>query len=112
MNASMADYDNDGKLDIYVTNIRSEEAWYAEWPTVGRYMLNSWRQGVWVTDMPLYFQIFRQSGIQFHQSLPGDGVRQQPVSATRGDGNFRRHHGKEQRQSHRLVLGRQLCRLR
>src|SRR5580698_374897 len=65
MNASMADYDNDGKLDIYVTNIRSEEAWYAEWPTVGRYMINSWRQGVWVTDMPLYMQIFRQSGFNF-----------------------------------------------
>jgi hypothetical protein len=26
-------YDNDGKLDIYSTNIRSE-AWYAEMPTV------------------------------------------------------------------------------
>ena len=24
MNASMADYDNDGKLDIYSTNIRSD----------------------------------------------------------------------------------------
>jgi hypothetical protein len=65
MNASMGDYDNDGKLDIYVTNIRSDEGWYAEWPTVGRYMINSWRQGVWITDMPLYMQIFRQSGMNF-----------------------------------------------
>jgi len=65
MNASMGDYDNDGKLDIYVTNIRSDEGWYAEWPTVARYMINSWRQGVWVTDMPLYMQIFRQSGFDF-----------------------------------------------
>lgn len=65
MSANMADYDNDGKMDIYCTNIRSEEAWYAEWPTVARYMINCWRQGVWMTDMPLYFQIFQQSGTDF-----------------------------------------------
>ena len=65
MSASLADYDNDGKLDIYGTNIRSEHAWYAELPTVGRYMLNCWRQGVWKTDMPLYWQIFKQSGFGF-----------------------------------------------
>ena len=60
MSASFADYDNDGKLDIYCTNIRSEHAWFAELPTVNRYMINSWRQWRSVaTDMPLYFQIFR-----------------------------------------------------
>jgi len=41
MSASIADYDNDGKLDLYCTNIRSEHAWYASEPTVARYMLNS-----------------------------------------------------------------------
>ena len=56
------DCDNDGKLDIYSTNIRSEDAWYAQPPTVNRYMLNSWRQGVWKTDMPLYWEVFKQSG--------------------------------------------------
>ena len=87
MNASMADYDNDGKLDIYVTNIRSEDAWYAEWPTVGRYMINSWRQGVWATDMPLYLQIFRQSGLNFvkvfQQMASGNNLLR-----NRGDGTF------------------------
>jgi len=87
MNASMADYDNDGKLDIYCTNIRSDEAWYAEAPTVMRYMADSWRQGVWKTDMPLYWQIFRQSGMNFV------GVFQQMASGNtllrnRGDGMF------------------------
>jgi hypothetical protein len=87
MSASFADYDNDGKLDIYAANIRSEHAWYAESPTVNRYMLNSWRQGVWKTDMPLYLQIFRQSGFQF------DEVFQQMASGNtllrnRGDGTF------------------------
>jgi ASPIC and UnbV/FG-GAP-like repeat len=87
MSASFADYDNDGKLDIYCTNIRSEHAWYAEAPTVNRYMVNSWRQGVWKTDMPLYFQVFRQSGLNFVK------VYQQMASGNtllrnKGDGTF------------------------
>ena len=87
MNASFADYDNDGKLDIYVTNIRSEHAWFAEAPTVFRYMLNSWKQGVWKTDMPLYWEMFRQSGFGFV------GIFQQMASGNtllrnKGDGTF------------------------
>ncbi|MEX2262160.1 MAG: CRTAC1 family protein [Bryobacteraceae bacterium] len=87
MNASMGDYDNDLKLDIYVTNIRSEHAWFAEAPTVNRYMLNCWRQGVWKTDMPLYFEVFKQSGFGFV------GVFQQMASGNtllrnNGDGTF------------------------
>jgi hypothetical protein len=87
MSASFADYDNDGKLDIYCTNIRSEEAWYAELPTVNRYMLNCWRQGVWKTDMPLYWEVFKQSGFGFVE------VFQQMASGNtllrnRGDGTF------------------------
>jgi len=87
MSASFADYDNDGKLDIYCTNIRSEHAWYAAAPTVGRYMVNSWTQGAWKTDMPLYWEIFRQSGLGFV------GVFQQMASGNtllrnKGDGTF------------------------
>ena len=87
MSASMGDYDNDGRLDIYCTNIRSEDAWYAEWPTVMRYMMNCWRQGVWKTDMPLYFEVFKQSGFGFVE------VFQQMASGNtllrnRGDGTF------------------------
>jgi len=87
MNASMSDYDNDGRIDIYVTNIRSEHAWYAEYPTVMRYMQNVWRQGVWKSDMPLYWEVFRQSGMEF---VP---VFQQMASGNtllrnKGDGTF------------------------
>lgn len=87
MSASFGDYDNDGRLDIYTADIRSEHGWFAEPPTVWRYMANSWKQGVWKTDMPLYFQIFRQSGFEFVK------VFQEMASGNhllhnRGDGTF------------------------
>ena len=87
MSASFADYDNDGKLDIYATNIRSEDAWYAEWPTVGRYMINCWRQGVWKSDMPLYMQVFKQSGTDFVKVFK-DMASGNTLLRNRGDGTF------------------------
>ncbi len=87
MSASFADYDNDGKLDIYCTHIRSEEAWFAEGPTVDRYMVNSLRQGVWKSDMPLYFQIFRQSGFGF-VGVFQDMASGNTLLRNKGDGTF------------------------
>jgi ASPIC and UnbV/FG-GAP-like repeat len=87
MSASFVDYDNDGRFDYYVTHIRSEHSWFAESPTVKRYMLKCMTQGTWKTDMPLYWQIFRQSGRDFVR------VFQQMASGNtllrnRGDGTF------------------------
>jgi hypothetical protein len=59
MSASFVDYDNDGKFDYYVTHIQSDHSWFAESPTVLRYMLKCVTQGTWKTDMRLYWEIFR-----------------------------------------------------
>ena len=87
MSASFVDYDNDGKFDFYVTHIRSEHSWYAEAPTVRRYMLRSFTQGTWKTDMPLYMEIMRQSGLGFvrvfKQMASGNTLLR-----NKGDGTF------------------------
>jgi len=72
---------------LYTTDIRSEQAWYAEAPTVWRYMFNSWRQGVWKTDMPLYFQMFQQSGFGF-VGLFKEMAAGNHLLRNRGDGTF------------------------
>jgi ASPIC/UnbV protein/VCBS repeat protein len=87
MSANFGDYDNDGRLDLYTADIRSEHGWFAEPPTVWRYMANSWRQGVWRTDMPLYFQIFRQSGTHFVEVFQ-EMAAGNHLLRNRGDGTF------------------------
>jgi hypothetical protein len=87
MSASFVDYDNDGKFDYYVTHIQSDHSWFAESPTVKRYMLKCLTQGTWKTDMPLYWEIFKQSGRDFVR------VFQQMASGNtllrnKGDGTF------------------------
>jgi hypothetical protein len=87
MSASFGDYDNDGRLDLYTADIRSEHGWFAEAPTVRRYMADSWLQGVWKTDMPLYFQIFRQSGTRFVEVFQ-EMASGNHLLRNRGDGTF------------------------
>jgi hypothetical protein len=87
MSASYVDYDNDGKFDLYVTHIRSAHSWYAEAPTVLRYMLRSFTQGTWKTDLPLYMEIFRQSGFGF-VSVFKQMASGNTLLRNKGDGTF------------------------
>jgi hypothetical protein len=65
MSSTVGDYDNDGRLDLYVAHIRTEHAWFAEAPTVRRYLVASLRQGTWPAATPLFLELFRQSGARF-----------------------------------------------
>ena len=87
MSANIADVDNDGRLDLYVTHIRSEHRWYAAKPTLGQLAARSWRTGAWRAQMPSFVDVFRQSGLHFV------GVFQQMAGGNnllrnRGDGTF------------------------
>jgi hypothetical protein len=87
MNASWADYDNDGRLDLYETDIRSEHAWFAAAPTVARHLASSLLHGVWRTDLPLYLEIFRQSGLRFVEVFR-EMAAGNHLLRNRGDGTF------------------------
>jgi hypothetical protein len=50
-------------------------------------MTNSWRQGVWMSDMPLYFEIFKQSGFGFVKVFK-DMASGNTLLRNRGDGTF------------------------
>lgn len=87
MNASMADVDRDGHLDLYVTNIRSEIAWMAETPALAAYAKGVMSTGHGLADWPLYWQMVRQSGVNlvpvFQQMASGNTLLR-----GRGDGTF------------------------
>jgi ASPIC and UnbV/FG-GAP-like repeat len=87
MNASFADYDNDGKFDYYVTHIRSEFAWIAEAPTIKRYMLSCMNQGTWKSDMPLFWEIVKQTGLNLVRAFQAMSYGNNLLH-NRGDGTF------------------------
>ncbi|HSR68355.1 MAG TPA: CRTAC1 family protein [Acidobacteriota bacterium] len=87
MNATLADYDNDQHLDLYVTNIRSDFAWMAEAPTVWAHFVNRLRTGYLFGELPIYWEIASQSGLDplpvFQQMSWGNTLLR-----NRGNGTF------------------------
>ncbi len=87
MSASWGDVDNDGDLDLYVSNVHSGQRWYGQAATLYQYLLTSIKQGTIDEDYHLYKEIFGYAGADWRDY--GDGmVKGNSLLLNAGDGTF------------------------
>lgn len=65
MSSTFGDINNDGTLDIYVSNVHSGQRWYGQAATLYQYILTSTRQGTILEDASTYKEIYQLVGMDW-----------------------------------------------
>jgi hypothetical protein len=88
MGVALGDIDDDGNLDLYNSNINSNQRWFGEDITVSRYIRNVVRTKYVVTDFGEYWDLYRLLGPRWVElgKMIGEGNR---LFRNNGDGTFK-----------------------
>jgi hypothetical protein len=88
MGLTWGDFDDDGRLDLYTSNINSNQRWFGEDMTVTQYMRNVMRTKYAVTDLGEYYKVYKLLGPRWAElgKMIGEGNR---LFHNNGDGTFR-----------------------